>query len=71
MTTDDLLLQRLEEMVRLLAVIAKRGTLQADLIVELGQQGLSPKRIADLVGTSPNAVSVTLHKKRKSDRRKQ
>ncbi len=65
MTADDLVLQRLDEMVRLLAVIAKRGTRQSDLILELGDQGLSPKRIAELVGTSANAVSVTLHKMRK------
>ena len=70
MTIDDEMLQRLDEMVRLLAIIAKRGTRQAELIVELGEQGLSPTRIAQLLGTSPNAVSVTLHKMRKAKKRK-
>lgn len=66
MTADDIVLQRLDEMVLLLAIIAKRGTRQSELITELGQQGLSPTRIAQLLGTSPNAVSVTLHKMRKA-----
>ena len=70
MTIDDEMLQRLDEMVRLLAIIAKRGTRQAELIVELGEQGLSPTRIAQLLGTSPNAVSVTLHKMREAKKRK-
>jgi len=70
MTLDDELLQRLDEMVRLLAIIAKRGMRQSELISELGQQGLSPTRIAQLLGTSPNAVSVTLHKMRKTKKSK-
>ena len=70
MTADDILLQRLDETVMLLAIIAKRGIRQSDLIVELGQQGVSPTRIAHLVGTSPNAVSVTLHKMRKAKKGK-
>jgi len=70
MTIDEILLQRLDEMVHLLAIIAKRGTRQAELIVELGDQGLSPTRIAQLLGTSPNAVSVTLHKMRKARKSK-
>jgi predicted transcriptional regulator len=70
MTTDDIVLQRLDEMVCLLAIIAKRGARQADLITELGDQGVTPTRIAQLLGTSPNAVSVTLHKMRKARKSK-
>ncbi|HLX71333.1 MAG TPA: hypothetical protein VKV04_17035 [Verrucomicrobiae bacterium] len=65
-TQDDVLIERLNEMVGLLAIIAKRGVRQADLIHELGQAGFGPKRIATLLGTSPNSVSVTLHKRRAS-----
>lgn len=70
MTTDDTVIQRLDEMVLLLAIIAKRGMRQSELITELGQHGLTPTRIAQLVGTSPNAVSVTLHKIRKARKAK-
>ena len=70
MTTDELLIERLDEMVRLLAVIAKRSTRQVDLITELGAQGFTPKRIAELIGTTPNAVSVTLHKIRRDNKQK-
>jgi DNA-directed RNA polymerase specialized sigma24 family protein len=70
MSTDELLIERLDEMVRLLAVIAKRSTRQVDLITELGAQGFAPKRIAELLGTTPNAVSVTLHKMRSSNKQK-
>ncbi|PYI92065.1 MAG: hypothetical protein DME97_11500 [Verrucomicrobia bacterium] len=70
MTTDDIMLQRLDEMVCFLAIIAKRGARQADLIAELGDHGLTPTRIAQLLGTSANAVSVTLHKVRKARKSK-
>ena len=67
MEHSDGLNQKMEEMVRLLAIMARRSVSQTDLIVQLHAQGFSPKRIAELVGTSPNVVSVTLHKsKRKS-----
>lgn len=68
-TNDDVLVERLDEMVGLLAIIAKRGVRQTDLIHELGNAGFGPKRIAKLVGTSPNVVSVTLHKKRQQSRK--
>jgi predicted transcriptional regulator len=69
-TNDELLVERLNEMVFLLAIIAKRGVRQLDLIHELGDSGFGPKRIAELVGTSPNTVSVALHKKRHQSRKK-
>ena len=61
-------IQRLEETVKLLAVLARRSTTQSQLIHELSEVGFSPKRIAELLGTTPNMVSVTVHKKRKAAR---
>ncbi len=63
-STNDLS-QKMEEMVRLLAIIARRSVSQTDLILQLKGLGFTPKRIADLLGTSPNVVSVTLHKSKR------
>jgi hypothetical protein len=59
---QEQVIAKLDEMVALLALIARRGIRQSDLINELSALGFGPKRIAQLVGTTPNAVSVTLHK---------
>lgn len=56
----------LEEIVALLAVQIKRGTSQSILIKELGESGFQPKRIAELLGTTPNTVRVALHNYKKS-----
>ena len=59
-----------EEVVRLLAVLAKRGVKQRTLIYELNDLGFKPKRIAALVGTTGNTVNVALStRRRKSSRR--
>ena len=70
MNNDERILERLDELVKLMAIIAKRGARQAELIHELGDQSFGPKRIAELVGTTPNTVSVALHKKRHEAKRK-
>jgi hypothetical protein len=67
---DKELLQTQKEIVMLLAVLAKRNTLQSLVIMEMASVGFSPKRIAELLGTSPNSVSVTLLKSRKRDKAK-
>ena len=60
-----------EEIVRLLVAQLRRGSeTQADLIRELKQAGLRPARIAELVGTSPGTVNVTLAKAKQRDARK-
>lgn len=58
--------QELREIAMLLAILVKRGTLQSTVIQEMGKVGMPPKRIAELLGTSPNTVSVALHHARKS-----
>jgi predicted transcriptional regulator len=58
--------QLLREIVGLLTVLVKRDALQTTTIKEMGSVGFTPKRIAELLQTSPNAVSVTLHKSKKA-----
>jgi predicted transcriptional regulator len=67
---DEEILRTQKEIVMLLAILVKRGALQAKVIQEMGSVGLSPKRIAELLDTSPNTVSVSLHHARKSKKRK-
>lgn len=59
-------LQELRRISRLLTVVATKevGT-KRDRISILADAGFEPKEIADLVGTTPNTVSVTLHSLRK------
>jgi DNA-binding NarL/FixJ family response regulator len=52
-----------EELVRLEIMRLKRDApSQGALIVELSASGFSNARIAELLGTTPNTVNVTLHK---------
>ena len=67
---DKEILQTQKEIVMLLAILVRRGTLQSIVIQEMGSVGLSPKRIAELLDTSPNTVSVSLHHVRKSKKNK-
>ncbi len=56
----------LEEVVRLLAIQLRRQTeSQAEAIDELNRAGFAPKRIAELLGTTPNTVNVSISKKKK------
>ncbi len=56
-----------EEAVRLLAILVRRelGN-QAETIRELDKTGFGPTRIADLIGTTPNTVNVTLAKQKRA-----
>ncbi len=58
-----------EEVVKLLTVWLKRGTGQVTLIKELDSVGFKPKRIAELLGTTPNTVNVALHAIRKNKKK--
>lgn len=62
--------QELKEIAMLLAILVKRGTLQSTVIQEMGNVGMSPKRIAELLGTSTNTVNVSLHHARKGKKKK-
>lgn len=67
---DKELLQIQKETVMLLAILAKRGTLQSALIQEMGAVGFSPKRISELLDTTPNTVNVALSNARKKKGKK-
>jgi DNA-directed RNA polymerase specialized sigma24 family protein len=54
-----------EEIVRLLAIqVRMQFETQAEAIRELGRAGFGPTRIAELLGTTPGTVNVTLIKAR-------
>lgn len=65
-TENKEVISLLKEIVALLAVQVKRGVSQSVLIKELGDVGIQPKRIAELIGTTPNTVRVALHHYKKS-----
>lgn len=67
---DKETLQTQKEIVMLLAILVRRGTMQSTVIQEMGSVGLSPKRIAELLDTSPNTVNVALHHARKDKKGK-
>jgi hypothetical protein len=55
-----------EELIRLIVLQLRRtAKSQAELIVELNRVGFGATRIAELVGTTANAVNVTLNKAKK------
>ncbi len=55
----------LEEIVGLLTILVRRDSLLTTTMREMGGVGFAPKRIAELLNTTPNAVRVTLHQARK------
>lgn len=65
-TTEELLLNKTEKILRILAVIATKGLKQREQIALLNRAGLQPKDIADLLGTSSNTVRVELVALRKA-----
>ena len=63
---DQLMLDKMDKMLRILAVLATKGMKQRDQIALLSRAGLKPKDIADLLGTSSNTVRVELVALRKA-----
>lgn len=60
-----------EELVRLYVLdLRRRLGSQTETIIELRQAGFGPSRIAELLGTTPNTVNVTLQKAKKSGKTK-
>jgi DNA-binding CsgD family transcriptional regulator len=53
----------LDDVARLLAVLIRLQTrTQAEAITEMSRSGLGPTRIAELLGTTPNTVNVTIQR---------
>jgi predicted transcriptional regulator len=60
-----------EELVRLQVIdLRRRLGSQTEAIVELNKAGFGPSRIAELLGTTPNTVNVTLQKAKKTGKLK-
>jgi hypothetical protein len=57
---DELVVEKLDRVLRLLAVIAVKGMSQTDQIAILDRVGFAPKEIAEIVGTTSNTVRVGL-----------
>jgi DNA-directed RNA polymerase specialized sigma24 family protein len=69
-TTDELILEKLDQILRILAAAATTGMKQREQIALLNRAGFQPKDIADLLGTSSNTVRVELVGLRKSPGKK-
>ena len=62
---DDDAVVQLRKVVRLLVFLVTKDLTQRDQIARLSSVGFQPKEIAELIGTTPNTVSVTLSALRK------
>ena len=58
--TEQLLVSKIDQILRLLATAVTRGMKQRDQIMLLNKAGFQPKDIAALLGTSSNTVRVEL-----------
>ena len=65
-TTEQLIATKLDQLLRIVALMATKDLRQRDRIAILNQAGLPPKDIANLLGTSSNTVRVELVALRKS-----
>ena len=62
--------RRLDILIRLFAASLVTGKNQREQIELLSNSGLTPKEIAELVGTTPNTVRVALSAIRKKQKKK-
>ncbi|MGD0551501.1 MAG: sigma factor-like helix-turn-helix DNA-binding protein [Sedimentisphaerales bacterium] len=67
---NDEVISRLDKLIRLVATGLAIGKSQAEQVGLLSQAGLQPKEIADILGTTPNTVRVTLSTARKQNKKK-
>ena len=66
--TEDQILHELRKISRLMAVASLKELTQRERIELLGTSGFAPREIADLLGTTPNTVSVALSKMKRRSR---
>jgi DNA-binding NarL/FixJ family response regulator len=64
------IISHLGKLTRLVAAGLVVGKPQTEQIGLLSRAGLQPKEIADIVGTTPNTVSVNLSEARKQNKKK-
>jgi DNA-binding CsgD family transcriptional regulator len=65
-TFEEAVLAKLDQLLRVHTISVTKGMKQNEQIALLNRAGLPPKEIADLLGTTPNTVSVRLAGLRKS-----
>ena len=63
-------IKKLDSIARLLALLLAKGLSRRDQIQLLAAAKLPPREIADLLGSTPNAVSVELNRIRSSGRKR-
>lgn len=64
------LLEKLDIIIRLLVFSLIEGKRQKEQLLLLSKAGFQPKRIAEMLGTTPNTVRVALSNLRKGKTRK-
>jgi len=66
-SVEQLVLTKLDQLLRVLTISVTKGLKQTEQIALLDRIGLKPKEIAELLGTSSNTVSVALSNLRKTE----
>lgn len=59
------ILQRLDAITRILVLNLPEEIDQAQKIIVLSEGGLQPKDITKILGTTPNAIRIALHRAKK------
>jgi len=67
---SDRVLAELRRVTKLLVLIAVEGKAQKEPIPRLSRVGFEPREIAQLLGTAPDTVDVTLRTARRASRRR-
>jgi DNA-directed RNA polymerase specialized sigma24 family protein len=70
MIPDEMILTKVDQILRILTAIATKGMKQNEQIVLLNRVGFQPKEIAALLGTTGNTVNVSLSNLRKAKQKK-
>ena len=69
-TGAEVVANKLDTLIRLVAIGICEGKVQKDQIALLASAGLQPKVIAEILGTTPGTVSVALSNLRKTKKRR-
>jgi DNA-binding CsgD family transcriptional regulator len=64
---EERVIEKLDQALKLLGMMAVKGLSQTEQIATLSRIGLSPKDIAEIVGTTANTVRVALVSIRKAE----
>ena len=67
---DELILAKLDSLLRIQTLSATKGMKQGEQIALLDRAGFQPKDIAELLGTTSNTVNVALSNMRRTKSKK-